>query len=138
MVNAITAMKQTLFNTAIGGFLSLAAGTIGTHVVRFIQGQSFHEIPATHPLITCTKVAAISMPLWYLYQQYGEEYCANALRPSAYEILFSASALAILKFTDTKVTPLLSLALVLTHLSWKIFASTDRGSEILGIDRYSF
>jgi hypothetical protein len=126
--------KQTLFNTVAGGAFTFAVGALGVHTLRFLQGHSFRGIASDHPLMTCVKVAAVTLPLFYLYTQYGEEHTPNPLRPASWEIISFASALAIIQYTETKVTPTLSFALILSQLSWKILSSTRKGSEILGLD----
>lgn len=126
-------IKQTLFNAAAGGAITLVAGTLGTYIVRYLQGKSFELIPANHPLITCIKVIVIVLPLWYLYQHYGRDYTPSPLDGSAYELITFATAIGIIKTSKTKVYPLLMLALILTHLSWKIFAATEEGSKLLDI-----
>jgi hypothetical protein len=128
------AVKQVLFNAVAGGVLSLVVGSLGTHIVRYLQGQSFHSIEASHPLITCVKVVVLTLPLWYLYKRYAEKHTHAALRPSAFELIFFTTALGVLNFTKDKVSPLLSLALILTHLTCKIFASTRDGAVFLGLN----
>lgn len=127
-------IRQTLFNAAAGGILSFIPGSIGTHIVRWLEGQSLHAIPSYHPLMTCTKVMIITLPLWYLYKHYGEDSTSQALRPAAFDILFFASTIGVIRYTQVKVTPLLSLALSLSYLSWKIFASTRYGIELLDLE----
>ncbi len=126
-------VKQVVFNAVVGGVLTLGAGSLGTHFVRFLKGESFHGIDSKHPIASCVKVVLITLPLWYLYRCYAERHMPQAVRPSAYEIIFLASAVTVLKYAETKVTPLLSLALILTHLSWKILASTEKGGKMLGL-----
>ena len=134
MFNSINlpVVKQTIFNAVVGGSITLGAGIFGTHLVRSFQGQSLHGIDSKHPLVTCTKVVLISLPMFYLYKQYGEKHTAHALRSSAYELIFFGISLSVIKASGIKTTPLLSLALILTHLSWKIFASTGNG-HLLGL-----
>jgi len=126
-------IKQTLFNAAAGGVITLVAGSLGTYVVRYLEGRAFESIPASHPLITCTKVIVIALPVWYLYEEYASDYVPSALDSSAYELITFATALGIIKTSKTKVTPLLMLALILTHLSWKIFAATEDGGKLLDL-----
>jgi hypothetical protein len=128
-----SALKQTVFNGFAGGILTFGPGFLGTHIVRFLQGKSLHGMDANHPLITCTKVMVVVLPLFYLYREYGREHTAKSFRETAFDLIYFATALAVIKSTDAKVTPLLSLALVLTHLSWKIFATTESGSNLLGL-----
>jgi hypothetical protein len=128
-----SAVKQVVFNAVAGGLLTLGIGSLGTHLVRFMKGESFHGIDSKHPVASCIKVVIVALPLWYLYKCYGERHTLPAIRPSAYEIIFLITSAAILKYTETKITPLLSLVLVLTHLSWKIFATTEKGGKMLGV-----
>src|SRR5436190_1112367 len=62
-------VKQTLFNIVAGGGFTFAVGALGVHAVRFFQGQSIRGIASDHPLMACVKLAAISVPLFYLYKQ---------------------------------------------------------------------
>jgi hypothetical protein len=132
MVNIdFPAIKQVLFNAVGGGIVTWAAGSLGTHLVRYLQGQAFHEIKSNHPVFTCTKVMMIVLPLWYLYKRYAEERFSYPINKSAFEIISLGTVLGVIKFSQTQVTPLLSLALALTHLSWKIFAATETGLKLL-------
>jgi hypothetical protein len=133
MVN-LNAIKQALFNGFFGGFTTLVAGSLGTVLVRSWENRRpVEEISSHHPLMTCAKVVCVALPIWYLYKHYAQGHTAKPLHSSAFELIFFASTLGVLKYTKPKVTPLLSLALALTHLSWKIFASTEKGNQLLGL-----
>jgi hypothetical protein len=126
-------LKQSLFNFVAGGAATFAVGSLGVHTMRFLQGHSFRGIASDHPLMTCAKVAALTLPLFYLYEQYGDEYTPNPLHVASWEIISLASAWALIQYSETKVTPTLTLALILSQLTWKILAFTHKGSEILGL-----
>ena len=84
-----------------------------------------------HPLVTCTKVMALALPVWCLYKKFLENHTPQPLKHAAFGLIYFSSTLGILKLSNIKITPLTTLALSLTYLSWIIFLRTNLGRELV-------
>jgi hypothetical protein len=70
---------------------------------------------------------AITLPIWGFYKQFLEQHTPEPLRPAAFSIIFFSVTLAV---STWQITPLSTLAFVLTYISWRIFLETNLGKQL--------
>jgi|694.fasta_scaffold22992_10 hypothetical protein len=121
-------------NAVAGAGLSFFGGVLPTYLVRNLEGHPYYSFHWGHPLISSSKVMAITLPIWGLYKHYLEEHTPKALRPVAFSIIFLAAILGVSKLEGTPfsaVTPLHALAYALTCIGWQIFLELPWGKRLM-------
>lgn len=115
-------------NACLGASLTFIPGVLGTYLVRAIQGNPYFSFTLRHPLITCTKIMAIALPIWGLYKNFLEEHTPQPLRPAAFSMIFLSVTLFV---SAIPVSSLSALAFSLTYICWRVFQETQLGQRLI-------
>lgn len=115
-------------NAVLGASFTFFPGVLGTYLVRAVQGNPYFSFSLKHPLIGCTKVMAITLPLWDLYKHFLEQHIPKPLRPAAFSVIFLSVTLGV---STWQITPLSALAFALTYISWRVFLETNLGKQLV-------